>query len=61
MPIHKPITGKGNRIITDDKNQIRLTLGLVMSPGFPEVQGCPMTEQYQKSITLGPGWFGSVD
>lgn len=33
-------------------DQIRLTLGLVMSPGCPEVQGCPTTEQNQESLTL---------
>lgn len=54
-PVLKPIPDKGNRVTTNGRDQIRLTLGLVVSPGFPEVQGCPTTEQDQESLTLESG------
>lgn len=52
MPTLKPMIRKGNRFTTNGKDQVRLILGLVMSPGFPEMQGYPMTEQYEESMTL---------
>lgn len=47
MPTLKPITGKGNGITKNGKDQIRLTLRLVISSHFLEMQGYPMTEQYE--------------
>lgn len=52
MPVPKPVTGYKNRMTTNGKDQIIFTLGLVMSPGFPEVQGCPVTEQFQEPLTF---------
>lgn len=52
MPTLKPVSGKVNKITTNGKDQIRLTLGLVMGPGFPEMQRFPMTELYGESMAL---------